>query len=157
MRKEMHVQFPRPFNSAHGPQICVHGRLGKPDRNDDRSISDGRTRLDRRASDERDAFLRLHHCASSDVSGAAGYEKSFPERFEESRNQPRADAPHLNCLESAYEVHVVSRGGGSCWSHGLRRGSRKLDEYHGKSSIGHHDQQSSGSGWLYRDRKFRER
>jgi hypothetical protein len=26
----MHVQFPRPFNSAHGPQICVHGRLGKP-------------------------------------------------------------------------------------------------------------------------------
>ena len=77
----------------------------------------------------RDAFLRLHPCASSDVSGAAGYEKSFPERLEASRNQPRADAAHLNCPESAYEVHVVSRGGGSCWSHGLRRRSRKLDEY----------------------------
>ena len=48
MRKEMHIQFPRPFNSGHGPQIFVHCRLGKPARNDDGSISDGRIRLSKR-------------------------------------------------------------------------------------------------------------
>src|SRR5207245_7044911 len=51
---------------------------------------------------------------------------------------------------------VVSRGGGSC-SRRLRRRSRKLDEYHGQPSIGHHYKQPSGPSWIHRDWKFRKR
>jgi len=73
------------------------------------------------------------------------------------RDQPRADAAHLNCPESRYEVHIVSPGGGSCRSRRLRRRSRKLDEYHGQPSIGHHYKQPSGPSWIHRDWKFRKR
>src|SRR3989441_13021675 len=62
----------------------------------------------------------------------------------------------LNRAESHYEVLVVPRGGGSC-SRRLRRRSRKLDEYHGQPSIGHHYKQTSGPSWIHRDWKFRKR
>jgi hypothetical protein len=52
------------------------------------------------------------------------------------RDQPRADAAHLNQPESHYEVHLVYPGGGSYCSRRLRRRSRKLDEYHGYTATG---------------------
>jgi len=67
-----------------GQKIFVYCALATTGPEYDRSNIAWANKVDRGTSDEGECLFRLHGRASPDMSGLAGYEKSFPERLKKS-------------------------------------------------------------------------
>jgi hypothetical protein len=78
------------MSSSLSRRLRTHERnRRRPHRNDDRSVSNGRGKMERRGSDERDGGVRLHVLTSSDLPGTIILRSKPSEATQDKSSIPR--------------------------------------------------------------------
>jgi protein tyrosine phosphatase (PTP) superfamily phosphohydrolase (DUF442 family) len=99
------ARFLRLLRDNRGKRVFVHCQTGD-DRNDDRSVSNGRTRMDRRGSHEGDGSVRLHVLASSDLPRTIILRSEISKAIQDQSSLPRSASQRARSRTIAFDLIV---------------------------------------------------